>query len=120
MQEGLELARQIDSRLIIARTLCQRGELHFKTSQLNAAFKDFHEALNIGPKESQEVTAEAQFGLAQVEATLSNHNEALLFGQMSLSIFEKIGHKKTSEVRQWLAALPLPDAATGHGDMPIN
>lgn len=108
-QEGLELARQIGHRLLIATTLYKRGELHLKMSKRDSASKDFREALETAPQDSQDLRADIQFGLAQIEAALSNYKEARRQGEVSLATFEKIGHKKTSEVREWLATLPLPD-----------
>ena len=116
LQEGLALARQIGHRLIIANILCQRGNLHFKMRQSEAASDDFREALESTPKENQEIIADAQFGLAQVEAeaSLKKFHEACQFGQTSLALFESMGHKKASEVRDWLAAQPLPDSTDEH------
>jgi tetratricopeptide (TPR) repeat protein len=120
LQEGLALAHQIGHRLIIANILYQRGVLRFKKSPLNAASEDFREALERAPKENQEIIAEAQFGLAQVEASLRNSLEARQLGQTSLTLFESMGHKKASEVREWLAAQFLPGDTEEHVSNPAE
>jgi hypothetical protein len=50
--------------------------------------------------------AGAFYGLAKVALAQGNLTEAHRQGLDSLAIFEKIGHRMASEVKQWLEALP--------------
>jgi tetratricopeptide (TPR) repeat protein len=107
LQEGVDLARQLGFRLLIAAILDSRGELHLKRSELGTASKDFHEALEVVLQESQDLRADALFGLARIEEALGNYTEARRQGEISLKTFEKIDHKKAPGVGKWLSTLPL-------------
>jgi tetratricopeptide (TPR) repeat protein len=107
-QESLDLARSQGLPWHISTTLAEWGEVHIKFRQLNAADAAFQEVLICGRDDGgdQELRAKALFGLARVAALRSDVTEAARLGQESGKQFEKIGHYKAREVREWLLSLP--------------
>jgi tetratricopeptide (TPR) repeat protein len=110
LQEGLALAREIENRWLIGVFLNERGELYLKQQKLASASSAFLESLETSQEVgNKDFNATVLYNLAQVAAAQGNIAEAKSRGQESLAIFEVIGHSKMTEVRQWLAALPLVD-----------
>jgi len=107
-QESLDLARSQGSPWYISKTLAEWGEIHLKYQQLNAAAATFQEVLiserNTGG--DPELLARARYGLARVAAYRGKTSEAARLGLESETQFEKIGHYKAREVRNWLLSLP--------------
>jgi tetratricopeptide (TPR) repeat protein/DNA-binding XRE family transcriptional regulator len=106
-QESLDLARSQNSPLHISQTLVEWGEVHLKFRQLDAADTVFQEVLIYGRNNAgdPELLARALYGLACVAALRGNIAEATRLGQESAMQFEKIGHYKAREVREWLLSL---------------
>ena len=111
-QESLDLARAQGSPWYITKTLTEWGEIHLKHRQLQAADAAFQEVLiyerNVGGE--PELLARARYGLARVAAYQGKNSEAARLGLESEVQFEKIGHYKAREVREWL--LFLSESAT--------
>ena len=107
-QESLDLARSQGSPWYISKALAAWGEIHLKYQQLNAAAAAFQEVLtyerNAGG--DPELLARARYGLARVAARRGKTAEAARLGLESARQFEKIGHYKAREVRDWLLSLP--------------
>jgi len=107
-QESLDLARSQGSSWHISKTLVEWGELRLTFQQLDAADAAFQEVLiyerNIGG--DVEVLARIRYGLARVAAFHGKVTEAARLGLESEKLFEKIGHFKAGEVRDWLLILP--------------
>jgi tetratricopeptide (TPR) repeat protein/transcriptional regulator with XRE-family HTH domain len=107
-QKSLDLARSHNSPWHISKTLSKWGEVHIKFLELNAADAVFQEVLIYGRNDGgdPESLAKALYGLARIAALHSNITEATHLGQESAMHFEKIGHYKAREVREWLLSLP--------------
>jgi tetratricopeptide (TPR) repeat protein len=107
-QESLDLARSQGSPWYISKTLVEWGELRLAFQQLNSAGAAFQEVLiyerNIGG--DVELLARTRYGLARVAAFRGKPTEAARLGLESEKLFEKIGHFKAREVRDWLLTLP--------------
>jgi len=106
LQEGLELARQLGIPQFICILLYNRGDLQLNQQQDYIAETTFREMLSCVPEGCQDLIASARYGLARVAALQNNIYEARQLGQTSLTIFEKIGHYRTGEIRHWLDTLP--------------
>lgn len=107
-QESLDIARAQGSSWYISKTLVEWGEIHLKYQQLHDAEAAFQEVLinQRGDAEDAELLARARYGLAQVAAFRGKTSEAAQLGLKSETQFEKIGHYKAREVREWLLSLP--------------
>ncbi|GHO82452.1 helix-turn-helix domain-containing protein [Dictyobacter formicarum] len=106
LADGLTLARQLNLPHLICTLLYHKGECQLKQQQSSAAAANFREMLSSSPKGCQELIASARYGLARVAALQKNFAEAQQQGHSSLSLFEKIGHHSSNEVRSWLDTLP--------------
>lgn len=107
-QESLELARSQGSAWYISKTLAEWGEIHLEYQQLDAASTAFQEILiyERSAGGDPELLARATYGLARVAASQGKNAEAAGVGLESEIQFEKIGHYKAGEVRNWLLSLP--------------
>ena len=107
LQEALDIARQLDNPRLISVALNEWGKLHLKLAQFDAASAAFREVeAKASSNGNQALIAGAFYGLAQVALAQGNLIEARRQGLDSLAIFEKIGHRMASEVKQWLEVLP--------------
>jgi tetratricopeptide (TPR) repeat protein len=105
-QEALALARQIGRRWQIGRVLSEWGEAQWRQGMNEAAAASFHELFQLARlMQSQELVANALYGLARVTAGQGNPSLARERGQASLDAFISIGHYKVYEVQQWLVEL---------------
>jgi tetratricopeptide (TPR) repeat protein len=106
-QESLELARSQGSPWYISKVLIAWGEVHLKHQQLNAAAAAFQEVLTYERKAGgdPELLARARYGLARGAARRGKTAEAARLGLESARQFEKIGHYKAREERDWLLSL---------------
>ena len=107
--EALTLARSIGHRWLLSHTLNQWAAFLLSQKQVESAQSAFSEGLEIavalGAKELQ---ARALFGQAQIAALKGDLRGARRHGKESLTIFETIGHRQASEVRDWVGALSHP------------
>ncbi len=106
LHESLAVARQINLRWLVVSLLKELGDLSLQLQKLDEAAAVFHEALVELPEGNQELSAEVTYGLAQVALAHGNLVEAQRQAEISLSIFEGIGHQKANEVKQWLDKPP--------------
>ena len=107
LQEALDIARQLDNPRLVSVALNEWGKLHLKLSQFDTASAAFHEVEAIASSSgNQGLVAGAFYGLARVALAQGNLIEARWQGLESLAIFEKIGHRMASDVKEWLKALP--------------
>ncbi len=100
-QEGLELARHIGFTRMVAAILVSVGELRLLEQQVNQAETLFQEALLCVPKESRDLQAYAEYGLAQAAALQGRFTEAAQHSKRSQALFTLIEHFKAAEVEQW-------------------
>ncbi len=107
-QESVELAHRQGSKWEIVATLAVWGLLHLKYQQLDAASAAFHEvlAVNRGSRWDPQMSAVAQYGLAQIAALQGDSKEARLLGEKSLAGFEAIKHYWADKARDLLHSLP--------------
>lgn len=100
--ESLVLSRQIGIPQIICNILYEYGNLYLDQRQPDVAGSTFHEMLTLVPRESKDLLALAQYGLARVLTAQGNSVDGQQYGEASLAILEEIGHRSAHEVRQWL------------------
>ncbi|MEO8970395.1 MAG: tetratricopeptide repeat protein [Ktedonobacteraceae bacterium] len=105
LQEGLDVARQIGKPRLVCCFLVVCGELYLKQPLIEAASEAFQMVLTQVPDGAQDLIAQAQYGLACIEAARGKVREARERGEASLSIFETIGHHRMREVRDFLDEL---------------
>ncbi len=105
-QESLQLARSVGHYWLINSILCEMGEHYLRWEKADSAYQFFTEAAQMAKEqELQEVLAESLFGLARVAIVQDRTSDALANGKESLALFEKMGHYKANEVKEWLAEL---------------
>jgi tetratricopeptide (TPR) repeat protein len=102
-QEALSIARQVQNRWLMSSTLNEVGEGYLKQQRFDQAVAIFREALACVPREEQEMTAFALYGLARALAAQGDNVEARQKGQEGLTLFEALGHHKAAEVKQWFS-----------------
>jgi tetratricopeptide (TPR) repeat protein len=105
LQQGLATARKLGHLELICGILLRWGEVYLEQRQLEEAQSAFHEMSNLVPNGNQELTAQAQYGMARVAAAQGHSAEAHRLGEASLGIFAAIEHHTAAEVNQWLSAL---------------
>ena len=103
LEEALSLAREIGQPGFITAILLEYGNLYLKRKDWGKAQQSYQEALsyaqNLG---AQANMGHALFGLAQVAEAQRHFADAKRLGQESLVAYQKIGHFKGGQVRQWL------------------
>jgi uncharacterized protein HemY len=83
------------------------GELNLKQTRFSVAVEFLTDSIKISRElESQEIIATSLYSLAQVSMAQGNLAQAHQYGKESLNILSNINHRKTDEVRNWLATLP--------------
>ncbi len=107
LREGLLLARQLGIPVLVCNTLYNQAEYHLSLQQPQATATVLREMLALIPEGYQELTANAQYGLARIAAMQNNLYEAKQLGQTSLAIFEQIGHYRSNEIRYWIQTLNM-------------
>lgn len=103
--EALNTARQLGIPQITCNILNEFGNLSLSQRYLKAAESYFNEVLVVASEEDRDEVALAMYGLAQIAAFRGTINEAQRLGEDSLSRLESMGHRSTSEVRNWLETL---------------
>jgi len=105
--QGLELVHRLGSVQLMSQTLIQWGNIHLQQKQLDAARHAFREALelNNNSQSNLEVSALAQYGLAQLALMKGERDMALHLGHQSLASLEALAHKQAQEVKNWLERL---------------
>ena len=102
-KEAYDLAQAIGHRWQSARILCEWGAVQLvlqETAVAQQSFTQLYELARI--MQSQELVAEALFGLAQVTAVQGDIAKAQDYAQQSLDTFTAIGHPKVQDVNAWL------------------
>jgi tetratricopeptide (TPR) repeat protein len=107
LEEGLVLARRLGHVQLLCSMLYAWGELALKQQQIETASAAFEEMQTLIPQGARELVAQAEYGLARICAAKGNIDEAHRRGENSLSLFEPIKHRQTSDVREFLKALPV-------------
>ncbi|MCA9920962.1 MAG: tetratricopeptide repeat protein, partial [Anaerolineales bacterium] len=105
-ERAVALARQIGHRWLLARSLRESGEIqlaHEQVDMAKAAFDELYELARI--MQSQELIANALYGLARVTAVYNDIPTALKYGRESLDTFIAIGHQQVSDVQAWLESI---------------
>jgi tetratricopeptide (TPR) repeat protein len=102
LQESLHLASQIDRPRITCIALYEFGDLYLSMKKVFEAEKAFKEVIKLLPSGDQEYLALAYYGLARVYAELRDRENARLYGDKSVTIFEGMGYRKVTEVRDWM------------------
>ena len=105
LQEGLALASQVSRPYIICLVLCELGNLSLSEENTDLAYEYFQKMLEQVPSGDQELLAFAYYGLARVCALQGDRENARLYGNKSVTIFETMGHRKAVEVRDWLESV---------------
>ena len=102
LQESLHLASQIDEPRITGNALYEFGDLYLSMKKVFEAEKAFKEAIQLLPSGDQEYLALSYYGLARVCALQGDRENARLYGAKSVAIFEAMGYRKVTEVRDWM------------------
>ncbi len=102
LQESLALANQVSRLHIICAILCELGDLSLSEGNTGQADDYFKKMLEQIPSGDQLLLALAYYGLARVCALQGNRENARLYGNKSLTIFETMEHQKVAEVRVWM------------------
>jgi hypothetical protein len=66
------------------------------------AEKAFNQMIKSLPSGDQELFALAYYGLARVWALQGDRENARLYGNRSVTIFETMGYRKLAEVKDWM------------------
>jgi tetratricopeptide (TPR) repeat protein/transcriptional regulator with XRE-family HTH domain len=105
LQEALSIARQLGHLRVLGCALYECGNLSLAAEQETEAEAYFQEMLTRIPIALQEVRASAHYGLSKIAAKKGHIPEALEQGNMSYTIFHRIGHGLDEELRQWITTL---------------
>lgn len=108
-EENLAFARTIGAPRYIYTVLLDRGEIHLKYQQLDAARAAFHEVLlqEKSPDRELELAANALYGLARIAHAQGQIADAIRLAQESEAAFTAIEHHKATKVREWRQSLYL-------------
>ncbi len=104
-QEGLSTARQLGRPQITANVLYEYGNFYLDQQQVESAEAIFQEILTTIREGDQDLIALAQYGLARVNASKGNIQEARKLGEASVTSLETLGHRNAEQVRDWLASI---------------
>jgi tetratricopeptide (TPR) repeat protein/transcriptional regulator with XRE-family HTH domain len=102
LQESLALAQEIGIPQMTANILFECGNLYLDKRNPEAAELSFREMLTIISEGDQDLIALAQYGLARSASSYGNIQEARRLGEASLTTLKVIGHRKSTEVKDWL------------------
>ena len=106
-QEGLNVARTLNTPWSLGDMLIGWGKLCLKQEQWAQASAAFLEVLAVTQAVGiQEMIGEAHFGLAQVAWAAGKFTEAHEQAQTALTILASLGHVDADSIRQWLANRP--------------
>lgn len=103
--DSLNISRQIGTPEMISNILYECGNLSLSREQVDVARKNFYEMLEITPKDSSDLIALANYGLARVYAIEGNYKRAKELGEASKKVLESRGHRKLYEINSWLTYL---------------
>ncbi len=106
LQRSLALAQPIGRPRIICIVYYEYGNIYLKQQQTVQAEESFQKMLQAIPEGDQEMYALASYGLARVAASKGELSEARKQAETSIQAFEKMGHRRAQEIRQWVEALP--------------
>ena len=107
LKESLNISRQIGTPEMISNILYEYGNLSLSQEQIELARKNFYDMLNITPRDSLDLIALANYGLARVYAIEGNYYRAKELGEASRRVLEARGNRKLFEVSDWLASLEV-------------
>jgi tetratricopeptide (TPR) repeat protein len=102
LQESLALANQVNRPRIICVVLCELGNLSLSEGKTDLAGEYFKKMLDLSSSGDQELLALAYYGLARVYALQGDRENAGLYGNKSVAMFEAMEHRKIVEVRSWI------------------
>jgi tetratricopeptide (TPR) repeat protein/DNA-binding XRE family transcriptional regulator len=102
LQESFHLASQIDRPRIAGNALYEFGELYLSMRKVLEAEKAFKKAIQLLPSGDPEYLALSYYGLARVCVLQGDRENARSYGDQSVMILEAMGHRKVTEVREWM------------------
>jgi tetratricopeptide (TPR) repeat protein/transcriptional regulator with XRE-family HTH domain len=108
LQEAFQLASDIGHRWYVARTLADLGRCELALGEWDTAvdtFTDLYTQARI--LQSQEMIADALFGLAQIAAHHQDWQKARQKAAQALDTYIAIGHHEVQRVQAWLKGLPV-------------
>jgi tetratricopeptide (TPR) repeat protein len=105
LQESLTLANQVSRSRIICHILCELGNLSLSDGSIDLADDYFKKMLEMASAGDQELLALAYYGLARVCALQEDGENARLYGNKSVTIFDTTGHRQAAEVREWIKSI---------------
>jgi tetratricopeptide (TPR) repeat protein len=105
LQESLTLANQISQPRIMCVILCELGNLLLAEGNASSAGEYFQKLLKQIPLGDQELLALVYYGLARVCVLQGDMENARLYADKSVAIFEAMEHRKTAEVRYWMKSV---------------
>src|SRR5262249_12092857 len=102
LEESLALANQINQAYIICAILCELGDISLSEGSIELAEHYFKKMLEQIPSGDQDLLAFAYYGLARVCASQGDRENARVYGDKSVALFETMGHPQATEVRDWM------------------
>ncbi len=106
LKSGMDFATSLQDPWIIINAFVCYGELYLAQKRLDMAKENFTVALEQARNlEIQEFVGQALYGLGQIALLEGKIVDARAIGQLSLSTFNKIGHKDRHMVENWLSSL---------------
>ncbi|MEO7020474.1 MAG: tetratricopeptide repeat protein [Ktedonobacteraceae bacterium] len=103
LQEAMSLVRNLGWIFLVCLTLSSWGDLHLRCHQIDEALDNFQEIGRLALQSHRELQALAAYGQARVAYARQNVRAAREHGETSLALFTAIGHRRTTEVQNWLA-----------------
>ncbi len=105
-REGLALGYELEDAWLIGEILYRWGELHLERRELERASAAFLQSAEAARQAQLDgLVGLALYGLARAEALRGHAAEAQRLGRESLAALEAVGHRRASEIVQWLGGL---------------
>ena len=82
--------------------LCELGEISLSERNTSQAEDYFKKMLEQIPSGNQELLAFAYYALARVCGLQRDTENARLYGNKSVTLFETMQHRNLTEVREWI------------------
>jgi tetratricopeptide (TPR) repeat protein/GTPase SAR1 family protein len=105
--QSLEIAHGLHHSYYIGTILCDWGEVLLLRSDESKSKDYFHETVRIASElEDKELIATGKYGLGRCAELRGDYVLARSLGYESLSIYDALKHRRSNEVRKWIAGLP--------------
>ncbi len=105
LQEGLVLAQRVGKVWLLCSLLFCLGDVYLKQQRIEMASITFNDMLVAVPKENQDLTSKALYGLARVAFAYGDIDTARMLGKKSYETLKSIEHYLAHEIAQWLNTL---------------